>query len=175
MAVRRGVNSGDDLEEDDDGRLVETKLTSEFIQMWPREIFHTKAAKREGRKGSPPLLARECVALKNPGVYILYRDDRPFYIGQTQLKSLFSRIRSHAITPQSRRYLFWNYFSAYAVEKQNARYIDELEAILIAAMPLVLSNSARPKLRKAKMDAPVLSLIRRLRMVASVEFADTEE
>lgn len=151
--------------DDEDGHEIETQLTSEFIQMWPRQIFDVKADKTEGQKGQPPLLARVSKTLQKHGVYILYRDEKPFYIGQAQKKTLFSRIRSHATRPQSRRYLFWNYFSAYAVN--DTQHIDELEAILIAAMPLVLSNSARPKLRKAPIEEPIRSFIRNLRRVDS--------
>jgi hypothetical protein len=47
------------------------------------------------------------------------------------------------------------FVSAFAVEDKNQR--DELEAILIAAMPT--ANSAKPRLPKEKMPREVLELL----------------
>jgi hypothetical protein len=46
--------------------------TQRFFRMWPRALFHMK----EGKK----LLG---YTLNEPGVYVLYRDDTPYYIGKT--------------------------------------------------------------------------------------------
>jgi len=61
----------------------------------------------------------------------------------------------HARRPEFPHYHFWNYFSAFAVKNKKLR--DELEAILIAAMPT--ANSAKPKLPKEKMPAQVIELL----------------
>jgi hypothetical protein len=73
-----------------------------FFRMWPRALFHTGRGKdylREHLGGS--------------GVYVLYRNEEPYYIGKAN--RLFSRLRSHALRPNARRYNFWNYFSAFQI------------------------------------------------------------
>ena len=71
-------------------------------------------------------------ALSEPGVYVLYRDDHPYYAGKTG-GSLFNRIWHYAIQSHSRYYNLWNFFSAFVVpgEKQ----CNGVEGILIAACP----------------------------------------
>jgi len=68
---------------------------------------------------------------------------------------LRNRLWAHARKPASRYYHFWNFFSAFAVEDKKQR--DELEAILIAAMPT--ANSAKPKLQREKMPNEVAALL----------------
>jgi len=118
--------------------------------MWPREIFDAK----NGRK----LLAGKVEFLRQRGGYILYRDDHPYYIGKSS-NSLYSRLRGHAIRPSARYYNFWNLFSAFAVPDRKGR--DELEGILIAAMPTV--NSVKPKLIKMKFPKEVDRLVKKMR------------
>ncbi len=125
-------------------------IVTGYARMWPREIFDEK----HGRT----LLARKFDFLKEKVVYILYRDEHPYYIGKSA-KSLFTRLRGHAIKPQARYYNFWNMFSAFAVPDQRGR--DELEGILIAAMPTV--NSSKPKLIKMKFPPEVVKLARKIR------------
>jgi len=127
-----------------------TGIVTGYARMWPREIFDAKDGKQ--------LLAGQLDFLKEKGVYILYRDEHPYYIGKSA-DSLFIRLRNHAIKPQARYYNFWNMFSAFAVPDQKGR--DELEGILIAAMPTV--NSAKPKLIKMKFPAPVVRLVKKIR------------
>lgn len=125
-------------------------IVTGYARMWPREIFDAK-------NGSN-LLARGCEFLKEKGVYILYRDEHPYYIGKTS-RSLFGRLRSHAVRPEARYYNFWNMFSAFAVPDQRGR--DELEGILIAAMPTV--NSAEPKLIKKRFPPEVIKFVKNIR------------
>ena len=108
--------------------------------MLPRAIFYEPEI--DGQKGT---IASKIPELKEPGVYILYRDDVPFYVGKTEGK-LFGRIWTHANGVSSTRSYFWNYFSAFIVKDR--RNIAEVEAILISAMPSVITNAARPKLQK---------------------------
>jgi len=56
--------------------------------MWPREVFDI----REGKK---LLLEDVTRKLDKPGVYVLYRDDHPHYVGRTSTP-LFDRIWEHA-------------------------------------------------------------------------------
>ncbi|MBI2818338.1 MAG: GIY-YIG nuclease family protein [Acidobacteria bacterium] len=121
-----------------------------YARMWPREIF-------DGRKGRE-VLARPVEFLKHPGVYVLYRDEHPYYIGKTSI-SLFQRIRAHATNPHDRYYNFWNLFSAFAVPDQVKR--NELEGILIAAMPAV--NNAQPKLTKMRLPRNIADFMAKMR------------
>jgi len=125
-------------------------IVTGYARMWPREIFDAKEGKT--------LLARTLPFLKEKGVYILYRDEHPYYIGKSA-DSLFKRLRAHAIRPQARYYNFWNMFSAFAVPDKEGR--DELEGILIAAMPTV--NSSKPKLIKMKFPSQVSALVKKIR------------
>lgn len=108
--------------------------TKQFFRMWPRAVFHVKDGKEFLQS-----------SLKSPGVYVLYRDDQPYYIGKAG-DSLIKRLRTHALQPNSRRYNFWNYFSGFEIADRDHR--DEIEAILISAMPT--ANSSRPKFEQRK-------------------------
>ncbi|MGA8089980.1 MAG: GIY-YIG nuclease family protein [Terracidiphilus sp.] len=156
----------DDLEEkdlaevdDDDPEEspgpAQNKIVSKFIRMLPRAIFDMPEIK--GEKGS---IASYIDELKQPGVYILYRDDVPFYVGKTEGK-LFDRIWTHANGVSSTRSYFWNYFSAFIVKDR--RNIAEVEAILISAMPSVITNAARPKLQKVRKGISTIKLMREMR------------
>lgn len=109
------------------------KLVTGYAHMWPREVFDMKE--------NGELLKEPREQLKSPGVYVLYRNDQPHYIGKTG-RSLWSRIYDHAKKPKDKLYHLWNFFSAFEVPNSSDR--DEIEAILIAAMPTV--NSANPKI-----------------------------
>jgi hypothetical protein len=117
-----------------------------FFRMWPRALFHM----REGKK----ILQSN---LNKAGVYILYRDEVPYYIGKTK-KPLVKRLRSHALRPNSRRYNFWNYFSAFEIEDES--HMNEVEAILISAMPT--ANSSKPKFDRKKHDKDAMKLLNRV-------------
>lgn len=111
--------------------MVKSKWkTQKFIRMWPRALFHSTDGKA--------ILDKH---MNKAGVYVLYREDKPYYIGKTG-KPLCARISEHALKPNARRYNFWNYFSAFQIT--NSTHRDEVEAILISAMPTA-ANSARPK------------------------------
>jgi hypothetical protein len=101
-----------------------------------------------GLRGKPPAIGMTIDELEKPGVYILYRGDVPFYVGQAKGK-LRDRLRAHANSVGGLRTYFWNYFSAFIVE--NPSHIDEVEAILISAMPSIISNSSKPKLQRVRM------------------------
>lgn len=120
-------------------------MVTGYARLWPREIFDQR-----GR------IANGINFLKQPGVYVLYQDGRPHYIGKADI--LIKRIRAHA-RPKSRYFYFWNLFSAFAVTDAKGR--DELEAILIAAMPT--ANSSKPKLNKLRIPPEVGTLMRQIR------------
>jgi len=131
-------------------RINDVKKHPEVVkaaaQMWPRVVFDF-----EGRD-----TVKEC--LREPGVYVLFRDDVPYYVGKTKNK-LFTRIKSHATKTRGRYYHFWNYFSAFVV--LSARHRDEVEGILIASMPT--ANSALPKIKRIPLPRNVASLMQKLR------------
>jgi hypothetical protein len=95
--------------------------------------------------------------LGKSGVYVLYRDDTPYYVGQATV--LWKRLWRHAGYPDARYGNFWNYFSAFVIRDRKMR--DEIEGILIAAMPT--ANSAKPKLERAKYPLTVSQMLRRIR------------
>ncbi len=121
------------------------------MRMWPREIFDRVDIFGTGNRKELPELAK-------PGVYVLYRDDKPYYVGQAK-KTMRGRIGQHATVPTERHYHLWNYFSAFVIEDPTHR--SDVEAILIAAMPT--ANSARPKLPKEKTSEKVRKLFHELR------------
>jgi len=115
-------------------------------QMWPRVVFDF-----EGRA-----TVKEC--LREAGVYVLFRDDEPYYVGKTKNK-LFNRIKAHATRTRGRYYHFWNYFSAFVV--LNAKHRDEVEGVLIASMPT--ANSAAPKIKRIPLPKNVANLMQKIR------------
>lgn len=117
--------------------------TSEFFRMWPRALFHMKDGKA--------ILERHLGA---PGVYVLYRNDVPHYIGKTG-RTLLQRLRNHALKPNARRYNFWNYFSAFTIK--DAAHRDEVEAILISAMPT--AHSSQPKITRVRLKRDAAKLL----------------
>ncbi len=108
-------------------------IVTGYAKMWPREVFDV----RKGNKFLGEIKER----LSTPGVYVLYWNDRPYYIGQAK-GSLFRRLRRHAIRPRDPYYNFWNFFSAFSVPQ--VADIGEVEAILIASTPS--ANRAVPKI-----------------------------
>ena len=105
--------------------------------MWPRQLLYYTDGNH--------LVVKELEILSKPGVYVLYRNDTPFYVGQAQ--RLRKRLWSHAKQVVGRYYNFWNYFSVFAVEDASMR--NQLESILIAAMPT--ANGATPRIKRAQL------------------------
>jgi hypothetical protein len=134
-------------------------IVEQYARMWPREVFDCLIPSENGSRRRVILgKGRKGLELVNePGVYVLYRDDIPYYIGQAQ--RLRHRLWSHAGSPGARYGNFWNYFSAFVIRDPKMR--DEVEGILIAAMPT--ANSAKPKLKRAKYPLAVSQLVRRMR------------
>jgi len=53
-----------------------------YARMWPREVFFRFPALKSAGTKRKIALAKDLDFLEKPGVYILYRDDEPYYIGQ---------------------------------------------------------------------------------------------
>jgi hypothetical protein len=110
----------------------------------------------------PSGLIKEC--LREPGVYVLFREDEPYYVGKTTKASLFKRIKTHATKTKGRYYHFWNYFSAFVVP--DAKHRDEIEGILIASMPT--ANGASPKIKRISLPPEVTKRMRQIRLRSAV-------
>jgi hypothetical protein len=131
-----------------------------YASMWPREVFDARP-----KSGTGVLAAHIPFLTEQKGVYVLYRDGEPYYIGKSG-NSLFNRLKDHAMNPKKRYYNFWDKFSAFAVPDDKGR--TELEGILIAAMPT--ANSSKPKLTKERMPKEVSDLLKRMRQSKVKEF-----
>ena len=123
------------------------KLLLGYTGIWPREVLEV-----------PKLLEEVKEKLGHPGVYVLYRDEVPYYVGQAA-GHLWKRLRSHAMRSVGRRYYFWNFFSAFAVPEE---HINEAEAMLIAAMPT--ANSAKPKIKPITLSVPTRKGLKAIRL-----------
>jgi predicted GIY-YIG superfamily endonuclease len=124
------------------------KIVKGYARMWPREIFDAM----EGNK----LLISDVEELHNSGVYILYRDDHPYYIGKAI--KLSTRLHSHANMSGDRYFNFWNFFSVFVVPR---KHMDEVEGILIASMPT--ANSAVPRIKQIKLPKRLARILREAR------------
>jgi hypothetical protein len=132
-------------------------IVNAYAQVWPRTVFDIKAAGKLAKD------VRE--ALCDPGVYVLFREDQPYYVGKTS-RALFDRLWNHANQPADRYYNFWNFFSVFAVAGKKHR--DEVEGILIAAMPT--ANSASPRFPRIELPARVGRLLKRRREIVESPF-----
>lgn len=113
------------------------KLVKGDVKMWPRQVFNIHRRKKLIVKTDE--LKSQLHILWNPGVYVLYRDEHPYYVGRAS-NMLFSRLHDHANKRTDTYFNFWNSFCAFAAPNG---YLDAVEAILIAALPT--ANSSKPK------------------------------
>jgi hypothetical protein len=84
-------------------KLKRNWKTERIVRMCPRALVHMQEGKKVLREAS-----------QNPGVYVLYREDKPCYMRKTS-NPLIRRLSGHALTPNWRRYNFWDYFSAFEI------------------------------------------------------------
>jgi len=131
-------------------KAINHTIVTGYAQMWPRKVFDLKAGPRN------KLFIKDEGSLAEPGVYILYRDDHPYYVGKTT-GPLWHRIWNHANQPRDKWYNFWNFFSAFTVP--NTHHLAQVEGILIAAMPT--ANSANPMIRKIRLPIQAIKALRR--------------
>lgn len=127
-----------------------TKIITEYGKLWPREVFDIL----EERK----LTANSFSPLKMPGVYILYRDDLPYYIGKSKA-SLYSRLHKHSNLSTDKYFNFWNYFSFFIIPDIN--HIDEIEGVLIASIPT--ANKAIPRIKEISIPKAIANKMRQQR------------
>ena len=131
-------------------------IVTEYAELWPREVFDI-------REGKNRLLIEAQELLNGPGVYVLYRDDVPYYIGKTE-NNLYNRIHKHANQPGAKYYRYWNYFSAYIVD--TIKHIDDVEGLLITAIPTA-ANSSKPKINRILLPRSIKNLMGRLRRISA--------
>jgi len=143
-------------------RMRSRAIIDSYLKMWPREVFDI----RMGNKQLPVVRA----LLDAPGVYVLYRDDHPYYVGRAT-RRLRDRLHSHANRPGDRYYNFWNFFSAFVVPDR--RHIPDVEGILIAAFPT--ENAATPRFRRVKLPAAVATALHARRLMSWHADADLAE
>jgi len=125
-----------------------------YAEMWPREIFDL-------RRGKNRLISELRDLLNSPGVYVLYRDDEPYYIGKTK-KAIYYRVYDHANKPKDRYYRFWNYFSAFLIN--DAQHLSDIEGLLISAVPKA-SNNATPGFERIEIPRAIHDLFIRMRRI----------
>ena len=125
-------------------------IITEYGRLWPRKIF-------DCLESDGGLLIKDVESLKEHGVYILYRDDLPYYIGKAKDLPLFKRLHSHSNESNDTYFNFWNFFSFFVVPDIND--IDEIESILIASM--FTSNKANHKIARVKIPRNILHRMRK--------------
>src|ERR1700761_1768276 len=101
--------------------LKKAPMVSGYARMWPRAVFYNKALSLES--GRETNLAKQLEFLQRPGVYVLYRDDTPYYVGKAQ--KLRQRLHIWATKTGSAHFHHWNFFSAFAIGDAAKR--NELE------------------------------------------------
>lgn len=134
--------------------MTKSKIVTGYAKMWPRLVFDMKAGNKH------PSDAK--ALLQGPGVYVLYRDDMPYYVGKTS-RRLWGRIWAHANRPKDRYYNFWNYFSAFEVP--DTSHLDEIEGVLIASMPT--ENGAVRRIKRIHIPTGIARRIHALRLISS--------
>ncbi len=75
------------------------QLVEEYARMWPREVVDRLIPNQDGKKKGTKLV-KGLELLNKPGVYVLYRNDIPYYIGQAA--PLRGRLWHHASYPGAR-------------------------------------------------------------------------
>jgi hypothetical protein len=114
---------------------AKTRIIEKFARMWPRCLF---VGSKKSEWAAEIRRDLDC-----PGVYVLYRDEHPYYVGKTKGR-LYSRIWGHANRPQTRLFNFWNFVSAFVVPE--SKHVDQVEGVLITTMPT--ANKATPKIKR---------------------------
>jgi hypothetical protein len=120
---------------------TETKIIGEYARMWPRNVLYLDSE----------LLQEVRQLLDHSGVYVLYRDENPYYVGKAD--RLFVRIMQHANNPRKLQFNFWNYFSAYVIP--NKAHIAEIEGVLITSMVMTTENRQKPRINRIALPSKV--------------------
>jgi len=127
------------------------KIITEYGRLWPREVFDLI---EDGK-----LMMNSYEALQNLGVYILFRNDLPYYVGRATKTSLYKRLHDHSNKATDKHFNFWNYFSFFVVPNKN--HINEIEGILIASMPT--ANRSVPLKVTSKIPKNITNNLKKIR------------
>jgi hypothetical protein len=129
---------------------VRKPIVTGYAKMWPREIWNVKHKKA----GKLFIKNHEQLQdLRKPGVYILYRNDVPYYVGRAT--KLSTRLHDHANKSTDPYYNFWNFFSVFVVGEE--KHAAEVEGILIAAMPT--ANRAVPRIKRIELPKDLVKIL----------------
>ena len=129
---------------------MKKKIITQYARMWPRQVWDIFDGKY--------LVVRKLPELQQSGVYILYRDDVPYYVGKTKT-ALAKRLHAHSNKSTDRYFNYWNYFSFFVVP--DPAHVDEIEGILIASM--ATANSASPKIDQVQLPKEISKVLREAR------------
>jgi hypothetical protein len=137
-------------------------LIRAYGEYWKADYVRWNKAKRLFGKRRADLKGEDVDVYEQRGIYILYNDFVPVYVGKAEGLSIGSRIKSH--WESRRKGPRWNGFSWFGLRTINKDgslraltdafhppkdwLIDTLEALLISAIDPPL-NSRREKLRQA--------------------------
>ena len=142
-------------------------LVERYARMWPRSVFDYVIQRKTKQA---VYLAKQLDILQQPGVYVLYRDDIPYYIGKAS-GWLWQRLFQHARRPGGKYNNFWNYFSVFVIHDAGQR--DAVESILIAAFPT--ANSAKPRIRREPFPQEALEMWRQKRDFEKKDYTTERE
>jgi hypothetical protein len=131
-------------------------IVTAYAGMWPRAIFNVYE-----KKGGKLRIKDYLHALNQPGVYILYRDDVPYYVGGAT--KLATRLHDHANKSTDRYFNFWNFFSVFVVPDR--RHVAEVEGILIASMPT--ANRAVPRIKRLELPKTFVRILKENKAIYS--------
>jgi len=148
---------------------AELNVPFKYARMWPREVFYRRLSKPKPIAGSKKKVTTQWLyktmdLLAQPGVYVLYLDGVPYYVGQADM--LRTALASHARVPQSHYFRHWNYFSAFVVERKD---LDRIEAIMVAALP---TASGRRLLKKEPFPAELTEMFNDIQLAKANPKAD---
>jgi hypothetical protein len=118
-------------------KTTKEAMIKAYIRMWPREIYNI-------RDGNHHLESVRQELWQKSGIYILYQNGQPYYVGQA--KNLWYRIRNHATNQNTKHYHLWTHFSAFILS--NTDHISELEGLVIAAFGTATANSAKMRMKR---------------------------
>lgn len=112
-------------------------MIKSYVRMWPREIYTIKDRNK-------PLDSVRKELRQKPGIYILYQNGQPYYVGQA--KNLWNRIRNHAMNQNAKHYHLWTHFSAFILS--DTQHINELEGLIIPAFGSGIANNSRRRMKR---------------------------
>ncbi len=159
--VRNVQVDEDDSLEFEDAASIKPTLIRTYGEFWDPELISLSKSRLMGRRETTPR-GKSVNVFEERGVYVLYKDFEPVYVGKADGESIGARIQKHR--KSLRRGPRWNQFSWFGVRgfrkngnllKQNGsfhptseRLIATFEALLISTIDPPL-NSRRERFKNA--------------------------